>query len=155
MPNGAAQIQMDDLPIERIEHAPDGSAEESAPHRPHIAAPIVAVAAWLVPGLGHLLLRRPIKAIAFFVAVAGLALIGYAMRGDSFAPGSDGPFGTLGFIADAGSGIFYFMSRIFEPAGGDLTRAAGDYGTRLLAAAGIVNILGIFDACEIAARHRL
>jgi hypothetical protein len=145
---------MDDLPIERVEHAPDASAEESAPSVPRIAAPIIGVVAWFVPGAGHLLLRRRIKAAAFFVVVAGLALAGYAMRGDAFAPGSDGPFGTLGFIADAGSGIFYFMSRIFESAGGDLTRAAGDYGTRLLAAAGIVNILGIFDACETAARRR-
>jgi hypothetical protein len=145
---------MDDLPIERIDGTLADGADEAAPNPPRIAASVIGIAAWLVPGLGHLLLRRPIKAIAFFAAVAGLALIGYAMRGDSFAPGSDGPFGTLGFIADAGSGIFYFMSRIFESAGGDLTRAAGDYGTRLLAAAGLVNILGIFDACEIAARRR-
>jgi hypothetical protein len=145
---------MDDLPIERIEQAPGESAEEGAPSGPRLAAPFVGMAAWLVPGLGHLILQRRVKGVAFFVAVAGLALTGYALRGDTFAPGSDGPFGTLGFVADVGSGIFYLMSRIFESAGGDLTRAAGDYGTRLLAAAGIVNLLAIFDASEIAVRRR-
>jgi hypothetical protein len=113
-----------------------------------------AFAAWLVPGLGHILLRRWIKGAAFFVAVAGLSLAGYAMRGDAFAPGSDGPLGTLGFLADAGSGVFYFASRWLESVGPDLSRAAGDYGTRLIAAAGIVNALAIIDAYEIGGRRR-
>jgi hypothetical protein len=117
-------------------------------------APAFALAAWLVPGLGHILLRRWIKGVAFFIAVAGLALAGYAMRGDAFAPGSDGPFGTLGFLADAGSGVFYFASRWLESVGPDLSRAAGDYGTRFIAAAGIVNALAILDAYELAGRRR-
>jgi hypothetical protein len=146
---------MDDLPIERLRDAapvPSETAVSEKPPRSFAAA--FALAAWIVPGLGHLLLRRWITAVAFFVAVAGLAICGYAMRGDAFAPGSDGSFGTLGFIADLGSGIFYFLSRVLESAGGDLSRAAGDYGTRLLAAAGIVNVLAVIDAYEIAGRGR-
>lgn len=115
---------------------------------------VVALFAWIVPGLGHLLLRRWQRALAFFVAASGLALSGYWMRGNVFPPHSQDPFGTLGFLADAGSGIFYFMSRVFEAAGPNVSRAIGDYGTRFIAAAGIVNVLAVCDAYEIANGRR-
>lgn len=118
------------------------------------AAISVAVIAWFVPGLGHLVMRRWQRALAFFVAVAGLAISGYLMRGNVFAAHSHDPFGTLGFLADAGSGAFYIFSRMFEAAGPNVSRAAGDYGTRFIAAAGLVNVLGICDAYEIARGRR-
>jgi hypothetical protein len=71
-----------------------------------------------------------------------------------FSPRDGDPFAMLGFFADFGSGIFYFLSRFFESAGPDVSRAAGDYGTRFIAAAGIVNLLSVFDAYEIALGRR-
>jgi hypothetical protein len=114
----------------------------------------IALAAWLVPGLGHYLQRCRGRAIGFFVAVAGLAIIGYRMRGNVFPPHSIDPFGTLGFLADAASGIFYLAARILERGGPDVARAAGDYGTRFIAAAGVVNLIAVFDAYEIASGRR-
>ena len=132
-------------------HAPLSEVRE----KPNPAIPVVvAIAAWIVPGLGHLLLRRWGRAIGFFVATAGLALAGYALRGEIFSHHSTDPFGALGFIADLGSGVFYFVSHLIETAGPDLSRASGDYGTRLLAAAGIVNLLGVSDAFGIARGRR-
>jgi Family of unknown function (DUF6677) len=113
-----------------------------------------ALAAWLVPGLGHLLLGRWGRALLFFVAVGGLVVTGYLLRGNVFAPHSGDPFGTLGFVADAGTGVFYYFSRFFEAAGPDVSRAAGDYGTRFIAAAGVVNVLAVLDAIEIATGRR-
>jgi hypothetical protein len=114
---------------------------------------LCVVAGWALPGLGHLLLRKWGRAAAFFVAVAGLAAIGYAMRGEMFAPRSDGPFGMLGFLADIGCGATYFSAHFFQSGGPDLAHTAGDYGTRLLAAAGLVNVMAIVDVYE-AASHR-
>lgn len=108
------------------------------------------LAAWIVPGLGHLLLGRWGRALVFFVAVSGLAMTGYVLRGNLFGTHPSDGFNALGFIADAGSGIFYFMARWFEASGPDVSRAAGDYGTRFLAAAGVVNLLCALDAFEIA-----
>jgi hypothetical protein len=113
-------------------------------------ASIVVLAAWIVPGLGHLIQRRWDRAIAFFVAVGGLAIVGYLLRGNVFQPRAGDAFEFLGYLADVGSGIFYFMARIFESAGPDVSRAAGDYGTRFIATAGVVNLLCILDAYEIA-----
>jgi hypothetical protein len=117
-------------------------------------APAIAFAAWIVPGLGHLFLDRWGRATLFLFATGGLALTGCLMRGAVFLPHSGDPFGTLGFLADAGSGVFYFLSRFLESAGPDLSRAAGDYGTRFLAAAGIVNLAGVADAYQIALGRR-
>jgi hypothetical protein len=116
---------------------------------------LVAIAAWMVPGLGHLLLRRWPRALGFFVAVAGLAFAGFALRGEVFSSHSKDPFGMLGFIADIGSGIFYFMAHFVETTGADISRASGDYGTRFIAASGIVNLLAVIDACGIARGRRV
>jgi uncharacterized protein DUF6677 len=115
---------------------------------------IAAITAWLVPGLGHLLLGRWGRALVFFGAVGGLVVTGYLLRGNVFAPHSGDPFGTLGFLADAGAGVFYYFSRFFEAGGPDVSRAAGDYGTRFIAAAGVVNALAVLDVIEIATGRR-
>ena len=107
-----------------------------------------------MPGLGHLLLRRWGRALIFFVAVGGLAVVGYGMRGEVFTRRSSDPFGALGFFADISAGIFYFFPRFLETAGPDISRAAGDYGTRFVAAAGLVNLLGVLDAYGIACGRR-
>jgi hypothetical protein len=117
-------------------------------------APVVAFAAWIVPGLGHLLLGRWGRAFFFLIAVAGLAATGLSMRGAVLSPRSADPFGTLSFLADAASGVVYFLSRVLEKAGPDLSRAAGDYGTRFIATAGIVNLLAVADAYRIALGRR-
>jgi hypothetical protein len=115
---------------------------------------LVALAGFAVPGLGHVWLHRWGRGLVFLVAVGGLALTGYFMRGELFTAASDDPFGRLGFFADACSGVFYLLSRFLEAAGPNLSRAAGDYGTRFLASAGIVNLIGVLDAYGIACGRR-
>jgi hypothetical protein len=107
-----------------------------------------AVAGWLVPGLGHLLLGKWGKAIGYLVAVASLAVLGLRLRGDVFTSGGDA-FSMLGFLADLGSGVFYFLAHTINAAGSDVSRAAGDYGTRLIATAGVLNLLCVLEAFQI------
>jgi hypothetical protein len=114
----------------------------------------VAVLAWAVPGLGHLILGRWRRALAFLISVGGLAIAGYLLRGNVFPEHSADAFGRLGFFADAGTGIFYYLAHLFERVGPDVSRASGDQGTRFIAAAGIANLLSAFDAYEIAAGRR-
>jgi hypothetical protein len=110
----------------------------------------VAVAAWAVPGLGHLLLRRWGRAVVYFVAVGALAVTGLALRGHIFSATSGDAFDLLGFGADLGAGVFYFLSKLIENGGPDVSRAAGDYGTRFFATAGVLNLLCVLEAHEIA-----
>lgn len=134
--------------------AEDSLPQSSTKENPGVPV-LVAIAAWMVPGLGHLLMRRWARALGFFVAVAGLAVAGFALRGEVFSSHSKDPFGMLGFIADIGSGIFYFIARFVETTGADISRASGDYGTRFIAASGIVNLLAVIDACGISRGRRV
>lgn len=134
--------------------AEDSLSESGRKQNPAVPV-LIAIAAWIVPGLGHLLLRRWPRALGFFIAAAGLALAGVLLRGEVFSSHSKDPFGMLGFVADVGSGIFYFIARFVEATSADITRASGDYGTRFIAASGIVNLLAVIDACGIARGRRV
>jgi len=118
-----------------------------------VRAVSVALAGWLLPGLGHALLKMWGRALAIFLTVGFLVYLGSGMRGNVFAPGGDDAFARLGYIADAGTGAFYFVARALESAGSDVSHADGDYGTRFLATAGVLNLLAALHAYE-AARGR-
>jgi hypothetical protein len=129
-------------------------SEDEAP--PSTARGIAAaVCAWIVPGLGHAMLRRWPKAIAYFLAVGILAVVGLTMRGDVLPASSQDAFDRLGFVADLGTGGYYFFSKTLEPSGPDDSKASGDYGTRIFAAAGVLNFLIILEAYEIGRRNRV
>jgi hypothetical protein len=129
---------------------PGGTTERLNP----FMAVIAAAAAWGVPGLGHLLLRRWGKALVYFLAVGALVTAGMWMRGNVFHSGGADAFETLGYLADLGSGAFYFLAPRIDAAGPDVSHAAGDYGTRLIAAAGVLNMLCVLEAFEIGLRGR-
>ncbi len=86
---------------------------------------VAAVAGWLVPGLGHLLLRRWSKAAVYFLCIGGLAFAGLAMRGGVFSFGADDLFDRLGFFADLGAGAFYFLAHQIQSAGPDVRARHG------------------------------
>ncbi len=122
---------------ERKEAEPTGNAA---------AAFLILVAGWIVPGLGHLVQRRWGRAIVFFVAVGGLAVLGALQRGFVFPSHFNDAFDLLGFLSDFGAGVFYFAVKWIDKAGPDISRAAGDYGTRFLSTAGVLNVLCALDA---------
>lgn|SRR5579871_1109813 len=125
------------------------------PHvdRTHAAAVGIGIAGWLVPGLGHALQKMWGRAVACFLAVGFLVVIGSGMRGNLFQSQDADAFGRLGYIADVGTGSFYWIAKALEVKGPDVSRADGDYGTRFLAAAGVLNLLAALHAYE-AARGR-
>jgi hypothetical protein len=113
----------------------------------------VALMGWMIPGLGHALLKMWGRAVAIFLAVGFLVYLGAGMRGNLFAPRGEDAFARLGYAADIGTGSFYFIARSLETAGADVSHADGDYGTRFLATAGVLNLLAALHAYE-AARGR-
>jgi hypothetical protein len=133
--------------------------ETAAPEAPpvdskrEVFALAIAVAGWIVPGLGHALLKMWGRAVACLLTVGLLVFFGAGMRGNIFTSGGNDAFDTLGYLADLGAGSFYFLAKSLETSGPDVSRADGDYGTRFLAAAGVLNLLAALHAYE-AARGR-
>jgi hypothetical protein len=113
----------------------------------------IGIAGWLVPGMGHLLQKMWGRAVTFFLVVGMLVFIGAGMRGNVFTSENDDAFAALGYLADLGAGSFYWLAKHIEVGGPDVSHAYGDYGTRFLAAAGVLNLLAALHAYE-AARGR-
>ena len=135
------------------EPAPISQAKkEEGPSR-ETRARVFGLAGWLVPGLGHALQHMWARAAVVFLAVGILAGAGASMKGNVFTRDGSDAFDTLGYAADLGTGTFYVMARNMEPDGADVSHADGDYGTRLLATAGVLNLLAALHAYE-AARGR-
>jgi hypothetical protein len=129
---------------------PGQETAQAPPQRTPAVAASFAVAGWFVPGLGHALAGRWGRGITFFLIVAAMLITGYLQRGYVFSANFKDAFGLLGFLADIGNGILYFTWKLFETAGPDTARAAGDYGTRFIATAGVLNVLTAFDAYAVA-----
>jgi hypothetical protein len=133
--------------------------EETLPATPNrtesteFRALAIGVAGWLVPGLGHALQKMWTRALIIFLAVGALVYAGTSMRGNVFTSKGADAFDTLGYLADLGTGSFYLAARSLEPKGADVSHADGDYGTRFLATAGVLNLLAALHAYE-AARGR-
>jgi hypothetical protein len=124
------------------------SRERDSKH--DIIALLVGAAGWLVPGLGHALLKMWGRAIICFVTVGVLVWVGAGMRGNLFTSRGNDAFDSLGYIADLGTGSFYFLAKSLETNGPDVSHADGDYGTRFLATAGVFNLLAALHAYEAA-----
>jgi len=114
----------------------------------------LGVAGWLLPGLGHALQFMWGRAVVVFLAVGLLVGAGASMKGNVFTRQGNDAFDTLGYIADLGTGSFYIFARVLETGGADVSHADGDYGTRLLATAGVLNLLAALHAYEAARGHK-
>jgi len=135
------------------ESAPQPPPERAAKTPTQDWATLLAVAGWIVPGLGHALQKMWGRAAVIFVSVGLLVVVGASMRGNVFTPRGNDAFDMLGYVADLGTGGFYFLARSIERSGADVSHANGDYGTRFLATAGVLNLLAALHAYE-AARGR-
>lgn len=130
-----------------------GHATPSDRSKREALALVVAVAGWIVPGLGHALMKMWGRAVICFLTVGVLVWVGAGMRGNLFTSRGNDAFDSLGYIADLGTGGFYWVARALETNGPDVSHADGDYGTRFLATAGVFNLLAALHAYE-AARGR-
>jgi hypothetical protein len=95
-------------------------------------------------------LRRWARGAVLFGCVAALAITGLLLRGRLFEARAGDFFDALGYLADCGAGVFFYAAHWFKNGGPDVSVAAGDYGTRFFAAAGVLNLLCVIDAHQIA-----
>ena len=130
--------------------------KEPAPPVKSWAAPVLL--GWLVPGGGHFLLKRTGRGGLILFSVASMFLLGLMMRGAMFQPQTGDILTTIiycgGFIGDLASGLLYLMTTWFGYSQPDVAGHVHDYGTKFLVGAGLLNILGMVDAFEIATRRK-
>jgi hypothetical protein len=107
--------------------------------------------AYLVPGAGHLYLGRRMRAITFFLIVVILFAIGVAIDGDLYminhANGS--VLRMLAALGSLGSGVIYWIAT-WMGVHGDVTSITFEHGTAFTITAGLMNLLLVVDAFDIA-----
>ncbi|HEY3937507.1 MAG TPA: DUF6677 family protein [Bryobacteraceae bacterium] len=136
--------------------ATSASAGPAAPTR---SPYLIAATAWLLPGAGHLLLGRRGRAAIIFATVVITFLVGLMMRGPLFEPtGAGDVLSRLiqygGFLGDLASGLIYLAARWLGYAPPDVAGHNPDYGSKFIVAAGLLNILAMVDAYEIATHQK-
>jgi hypothetical protein len=108
------------------------------------------VLAWLVPGGGHLYLRRRGRAVLFFLAIGALFALGVAMDSRlEMTLTLDDLLASLFSLAQMAVGLPYFVARVLGYQG-EVRSVTFEYGNTFTAVAGLLNILVLLDAYDTA-----
>jgi hypothetical protein len=113
------------------------------------------VAALLVPGLGHLLLKRWKRGVIIGVVLISVFALGIALHGKLSTFDPTNRLSVFFVFADAGSGLLY-LGCLLAQVGFDLQakNPTYEYGTALLHLVGLLNYLVALDAYDIAAGRK-
>ena|SRR3984885_14539059 len=101
---------------------------------------------WLVPGAGHLVTRHWTRALLLFLAITLMFALGIAMQAKVYVPNTGDPLDMLGFCGDVGTGLLYFIARIFSLGQPTVQLVTADYGTKFVVVAGLLNFIAAVDA---------
>jgi len=141
-----------------MEEMAESSTAASAPLPSAVKLIPVLLLAWLVPGGGHFLQKRSGRGAILLACVAAVFLLGLMMRGAMFQPQTGDLLTTViyvgGFLANVASGLLYFITTWLGYNQPDVAGHVHDYGTKFLVAAGLLNILAMVDAYDIAVRKK-
>jgi hypothetical protein len=141
--------------VVKLELMPTTPAKAAASPTPPVSkwAPAVLLG-WLIPGGGHFLLKRTGRGALLLVSVLSMFLLGLMMRGAMFQPQTGDILTTIiycgGFLGDLAAGLLYLLTTWLGYAQIDMAGHVHDYGTKFLVAAGLMNVLAMVDAYEIA-----
>ena len=103
------------------------------------------IAGWLVPGAGHFLLGKWGRGALLSVSILSMFSLGIAMQGRLYG-GAHDILEMLGLAGDLGNGLLYVVSRAAGWGADQITVTTGDYGTRFIVVAGLLNIIAAVDA---------
>ncbi|OFW10641.1 MAG: hypothetical protein A3G20_03805 [Acidobacteria bacterium RIFCSPLOWO2_12_FULL_59_11] len=128
--------------------APKEVAAKNAARTTQPFVPLIA--AWLVPGGGHLYQRRWGRGALLCGSVSALFLAGLTMQGRFFEPASSNMVEMLGFLGNFCSGLLFLGAKQMGYNAVASASPIADFGTKFLLVAGLLNVLCILDAYDIA-----
>jgi hypothetical protein len=120
------------------------------PGEPSTFPYLVLLAGWLVPGAGHLLVGKWVRALLIFVSILGMYLLGLGLAGKVYTPNTGDILDILGFAGQLGMGVLYVIARLFSLGATSAVNTLADYGTKFLIVAGLLNLIAAVDAHSLA-----
>jgi hypothetical protein len=123
----------------------------STADRAQTIPPLAASAlAWAVPGAGHLLLGRRQKGFVFLLALTAMFGVGLQLSGRLFPLGPAEPLVMLAALATRGMGLAALLAGWAGAGQGVVTAASYEYGNAFLIVSGLLNLLVVLDAYDVA-----
>ncbi len=123
---------------------------DTAEHADTGSAVLVCLVAWLVPGGAHLWLGRRLKGVVFLLALTVMFGLGLALQGRLFPFEFSQPLVGLAALADLGAGIPYLVAWAMGWGQGQVIAVTYEYANAFLIVAGLLNMLVVLDAYDIA-----
>ncbi len=114
---------------------------------------IVSLPTLVVPGLSHFILGKKIRAVIFFFVVFTTFLVGIFLNGGIFFLKESSWLYSLASLGEMGMGLTYFiclLSGINRTSPELISSLMFGYGTTFLISAGLMNMLLMMDAFDIA-----
>ena len=118
-------------------------------------AVIAAALAWVFPGLGHLYLGKRQRALAYAAIVCLTFALGLQFEGRLYSVEAGQPLTILATFAIHGAGILPIAARaLLDNPGGAILSVTFEYGCAFLLTAGLMNLLLMLDAWDIARERK-
>jgi hypothetical protein len=116
---------------------------------------LAAVLAWVFPGLGHVYLGRRRTALLYAMIVTVTFLLGLSFQGRLYTMDSSQPLTILATFAVSGAGLLNVAARFLsDNPGGAILAPTYEYGCAYLLTAGLMNLLLMLDAWDIASGRK-
>jgi hypothetical protein len=108
------------------------------------------IAGWLIPGAGHLLLRRWGRGLLILATISCMFVLGILMGARLYAPNTADLLDMLGFLGDLGAGMLYLIGHGLGLGQAPVQIVTADYGAKFVVVAGLLNLISAVDAHSIA-----
>jgi hypothetical protein len=115
---------------------------------------VVCVLGWAVPGLGHIASGRVLRGVLFALIILTMFVGGIALDGRIYQPEAGMPLSYLATLGSAGVGLPYVIVHALGLGSGDIRSGTYEYGNTFTLVAGLLNLLVLFDAYDVALGRR-
>src|ERR1700759_4554691 len=99
------------------------------------------IAGWLVPGAGHLMLKRWGRGALVLVSISCMFVLGIMMGARLYAPNAADLLDMLGFLGHLGAGLLYMVGHSLGLGQAPLQIVTADYGAKFVVVAGLLNLI--------------
>ena len=108
--------------------------------------------AWLVPGAGHLYMRKYFHAAVYFAVITILVIAGVMMQGEMHSylrdNSSEGFLQGLAALGNIALGAYHLVLHGLGWAAGNIEVRSYEYGTTFIIIAALLNVLTVLDAFD-------
>jgi hypothetical protein len=126
------------------------AAKNSAASKVSRLGYMALIAGWLVPGAGHLMLKRWGRGLLVLASISCMFVLGIMMGARLYAPNTADLLDMLGFLGDLGAGLLYMVGHLLGLGQAPVQVVTADYGAKFVVVAGLLNLISAVDAHSIA-----